>query len=282
MDNFIAIDWGTTNRRIYRIENGEVVATVRDDLGALAFQPDRYTVEIAAIRARFGNLPVLLAGMVGSTAGWQIAPYVDLPAGIRELAASLTWVADDVAIVPGVAQRDPADVMRGEEVQLLGAAASKMVPQDALLCQPGTHCKWADLRKGKIAGFTTAMTGELFRLLQEHSILAEQIGSPVEDNTSFREGVRRGASAGLQTELFRIRARAVLDGDREAASFASGLLIGDDVARHVGREEVFVLADGPLAELYCAAVAELGATAHQVDSHAAFVAGIVEIGRALP
>lgn len=277
MDTFIAVDWGTTNRRIYHIENGLVAATARDDLGARALEKDRYPAEIASIRHRYGDLPMVLAGMVGSTIGWRQVPYVELPAGSAELAASLTWMDPRTAIVPGVVQRDPADVMRGEEVQLLGAAEAGMVPTEALLCQPGTHCKWVELDHGRICRFATSMTGELFKLLQEHSILAVELDRPVSDGSAFRDGVRRGAEHRLQTELFGIRARSVLGEQSDYAAFASGLLIGDDVGRYVDGRDVYILAGESLGALYVAAVTELGGQAHQIDSHAAFVAGITRI-----
>src|SRR3546814_17973918 len=80
-----------------------------------------------------------------STVGWRVVPYVAAPAGIDELVAGLDRIDDRTAIVPGVScsMNGRADVMRGEEVQLLGAVAGWMVPPDALLAQPGTHCKWA-------------------------------------------------------------------------------------------------------------------------------------------
>lgn len=277
MNAFLAVDWGTTNRRIYRIEAGTVTATARDDLGARALRTDQYSGEVVSIRDRFGDLPVLMAGMVGSTLGWAPASYVELPAGLHTLAASLTWMDERTAIVPGVAQRKPADVMRGEEVQLLGATAAGMVPDDALLCQPGTHCKWAELQQGSISGFSTAMTGELFGLLSGHSILAGQLGGAVADSLDFREGVRRGAEHQLQTELFQVRARSLLDQGQNSAAFVSGLLIGDDAARHLEHGLVYILADGTLGSLYAAAIAELGGRSLHVDSHAAFVAGIIRI-----
>ncbi|WP_425414851.1 2-dehydro-3-deoxygalactonokinase, partial [Promicromonospora kroppenstedtii] len=37
---------------------------------------------------------------------------------------------------------------------------------------PGTHSKWVRLDGGRVTGFTTAMTGELYGLLMGDSILA--------------------------------------------------------------------------------------------------------------
>lgn len=282
--DFLAVDWGTTNRRVFRIADGAVVATERDDKGAAAVAPSDYPAEVAGIRARMGDLPMLLAGMVGSTIGWRDVPYVAAPAGIAALAQGLEWIDDRTAIVPGVAMRDPAnpDVMRGEEVQLLGAVEAGLVPRDAVLCQPGTHCKWVWIEDGRIARFTTAITGELFALLRGNGILARQLTGNVTDGDAFRDGVRRGAARDLSAALFGIRAAKVLGyrDDADAASYASGLLIGSDVAARIDQAagtHVHILADPTLGGLYATAIAVLGGTSALIDSHDAFVAGITRI-----
>ncbi len=279
---FLAVDWGTTNRRVFLIQGGAVVATERDARGAAAVED--FPAEIAAIRVRHGDLPMMLAGMVGSNIGWRAVPYVEAPASIETLAAALEEVAPGVRIVPGVSYRDGnrADVMRGEEVQLLGAAAVGLVPADALLCQPGTHCKWATLADARITRFTTALTGELFALLRAHGLLARQLGGEVSDGAAFRAGVAEGARRDLAASLFGIRASGVLGvrDDADAAAFASGLLIGADTATRLAEaahDTVHILADPALGALYAAAVEALGGTAMLVDSHAAFVAGITRI-----
>ena len=278
---FLAIDWGTTNRRVFVIDDGSVVDGARDDRGVTSVSD--FPAEAVAIRARFGDLPMLMAGMVGSTIGWREARYVAAPAGIGELAGSLLRIDDRTAIVPGVCAHSPADVMRGEEVQLLGAVAAGMVPPDALLAQPGTHCKWAEMADGRIARFTTAMTGELFALMRRHSLLANQLGAEVTLGDAFRDGLAEGARRDLAASLFGIRAAKLL-GEREdddAASFASGLLIGADVAARLAdsrHHQIYVLADPVLGSLYAAAIEANGHAAHIIDSHAAFVAGIIAIG----
>ena len=201
----------------------------------------------------------------------------------RHLAAALDPIDDRTAIIPGLSYRDGprADVMRGEEVQLLGAVAAGMVPPDALLCQPGTHCKWAVIEGGEVVRFTTAMTGELFALLRTYGLLAQQLGGEVTDGPAFRDGVAEGARQDVTASLFGIRAAGVLGlrDDRDAASFASGLLIGADVATRLadGVRNVFVLADLSFGALYVTAIEALGGTATIVDSQAAFVAGITHI-----
>lgn len=284
---FLAIDWGTTNRRVYRIVDGVVAATERDAKGVTATKD--FPAELAMIRQRFGDLPVLMAGMVGSTIGWREAAYVPAPAGLAALGDRLLRIDDRTAIVPGVSYRDDrrADVMRGEEVQLLGAIAAAMAPADAMLVQPGTHCKWVEMRGGEIARFTTAMTGELFALLRHHGILAAQLGAEVTAGHAFLEGVHDGAARDLAASLFGIRAAKLLGlrDDADAASFASGVLIGSDVAARIAAtdfDHAHILADPQLGTLYTAAIEAQGRSATLVDSHAAFVAGITRLGDFLP
>ena len=285
---FLAVDWGTTNRRVFRIENGAVVATERDARGVTSVASGDFADEVAGIRGRFGDLPVLLAGMVGSTIGWRDVPYVAAPADLAALARGLAWIDARTAIVPGVSvlSDTKADVMRGEEVQFLGAVAAGLVPRDGLLCQPGTHCKWARVESGAIVDFTTAMTGELFALLRTHGLLAAQLQAQVTPGAAFRDGVAAGRGGDLAAALFGIRAAKLLGrrDDADAASYASGLLIGSDVgARLAGvHRDVHILADAGLAELYSIAVTANRGTAHVVDSHAVFVAGTVALAGMLP
>ena len=62
------------------------------------------------------------------------------------------------------------DVMRGEEVQVFGALAEND-RYDAPLCLPGTHNKWVRVEGGRLTDFVTAMTGEMYRVMCDHSIL---------------------------------------------------------------------------------------------------------------
>ncbi len=277
----IAIDWGTTNCRAYRIDAaGLVTDRIDQGAGVAAMARADYPAAIAAIRARLGDLPVLAAGMVGSTRGWMEAPYVPAPAGLAEIAAGLLPVADGVRLVPGLAQDGAGhpDVMRGEEVQVLGAVAGGQMPPDALVVQPGTHAKWVTVTAGRIAGWRTRMTGELFALLRDASILTEMMAAPAAPGAAFAEGVeRRGVD--LLGALFEVRA-SVLLGRRDAAdgaSFASGLLIGAEIAAAFaegGPRDIYLLSEGTLGLLYAAGIAAAGGRAHRIDSHAAFVAGI--------
>lgn len=287
-DEFIAVDWGTTNRRCYVVDpDRTVIEVARDDRGILAIARDSFANEAAVIRTRHGGRPLLMAGMVGSDRGWLEVPYVECPAGIEDVARATAWIVPrQIAIVPGVSDTAAgrADVMRGEEVQLLGAVAAGLVPADALLCQPGTHCKWSRMEAGRIAGFTTTLTGELFALLAKHSLLAPQLADPVAADAHFFAGVEQARQGDILASLFSVRAAAALGEDAgPGASFVSGLLIGADVAARAGVAggEVYVLAEPTLSDLYCLAIDVCGGTAKSVDGREAFVTGMREIWRKL-
>ncbi|HEY8592406.1 MAG TPA: 2-dehydro-3-deoxygalactonokinase [Sphingomicrobium sp.] len=287
-DGFIAADWGTTNRRAYRIgASGACEAEFEDGKGVLSVPSGGFPDAVAEIRERLGDLPLLLAGMIGSNRGWKEAPYVACPAGIDELVKGLVWAGEREAVVPGVSfiGDDRADVMRGEEVQLLGAVAGGLVDPDALVCHPGTHNKWAQLRGSRLQSFRTVMTGELFSLLKEHSILSDLLQGEVEDNDVFRTAARHAVfNETLPAELFTVRARVLLGQGRkeDAASYASGLLIGTDV--RIGlmtptSAQVVVMGRPELTRLYAAAVREARREAIELDGEECFLAGIREIAK---
>lgn len=279
--SLIAIDWGTTNRRAFALgSDGAVLDRIADGLGILSVSD--FPAALSDLRKRLGDAPMLLAGMVGSNRGWIEAPYLRCPTDIDALAAGLTRVGS-AAIVPGV--HDTADVMRGEEVQLLGAVAAGLVAPDAMACLPGTHAKWVQVENGAIAGFRTVMTGEVFALLKNHSILSAQLQAPVRIGPAFVEGVQRALDEGeLLADLFSLRARALLDGIEDPASHASGLLIGSDVAIGLSMMDegpVALIGDPALTALYAAALDEAGCASIEIDGETAFLAGIRAIAARL-
>ena len=71
-DGFIAVDWGTTNRRAYRLDRGgHCRDEFEDDKGVLSIAEGGFPAAVAEIRKRLGDHPLLLAGMIGSNRGWQ-------------------------------------------------------------------------------------------------------------------------------------------------------------------------------------------------------------------
>lgn len=291
-EGYIAVDWGTTNRRAYLLDDQDLLQDeFADDCGLMAVPAGGFDRAVAEIRERLGDRPMLLAGMVGSNRGWREAPYVPCPADAHDLAQAILWVEPGrTGIVPGVCQRGEAgaDVMRGEEVQVLGAVARGLVPADATICHPGTHAKWIKIEKGRIARFQTMMTGEMFSLLTEHSILADQLAGEAQVDDAFHSGVAEALAGGdLLSSLFRVRAGHLLgEGYANGASYASGLLIGCDVraglALSADEGVIALVGRLDLCALYAAALARAGRQTTQLDGEDAFLAGIATLTEMLP
>lgn len=179
--------------------------------------------------------------------------------------------------------------MRGEEAQIIGAIrlAPELGQGRRLVCHPGTHAKWAVIEDGRITGFQTAMTGELFALLRDHSTLGRVGGEAATPGDGFALGLARAeetAEAGLLHALFETRSRQLIDGwgAAFAMDFLSGLLIGADVGgalAQFGREagEVALIGDPALAERYGRALARRGVAVRSLSGEDCALAGLVAI-----
>jgi len=238
---FLAVDWGTTNVRAWVVEEGRAVRAEDFPLGVSRLAPGEAARRFEdTVRPALGaeDLPAILCGMIGSNLGWETVPYADCPADLDTLAAGLRRVSTDgppALIVPGLRCERPdggPDVMRGEETQVLGWAASTSTRGEKLICHPGTHAKWVRLANGRIERFVTSMTGELFDVLRRHSVL--QVRESDDDESAFDEGLAAaGDGNALASRLFTARAR-VVGGDMapgKVKSYLSGLLIGAEIAR---------------------------------------------------
>ena len=280
MGSFVAVDWGTSNRRTYFVAaDGSLGATIEDDHGILNCSD--FPAEVAAIRAQAGDLPILMAGMVGSNRGWVEVPYVAAPAGLEAIAAGVRWVEPGVGIVPGVSFDDgtAADVMRGEEVQLLGALTLGLIG-DGLAAHPGTHGKWVEIEGGCVMRFRTVMTGDIFAALKARSILSDLLAHPASTGDEFVAGVDHGlANTDLTAELFTTRARVLLGKARpeDASSYVSGLLIGNEVRIGLGRQRADVvplIGEPQLTARFAIALTRAGRSSRVIDGDTAFVAGM--------
>jgi 2-dehydro-3-deoxygalactonokinase len=267
----IGLDWGTSNCRAFRIaRDGAVLETRAGAKGILAVEGGDFT---GAFRAMLGDwlaahdAPVLMSGMIGSRQGWVEAPYVELPAGAAQIAAALApvpFAGRAVRIVPGLAGDGLAggrDVMRGEETQIAGALDA-LRGGSGVLCLPGTHSKWVEVDAGNIVRFATFMTGEVYGVLRQHSILGRLMEGDAQDEGAFAAGLARGRNdGGLLHQLFAVRTEGLFGMTAPAAlpSFLSGLLIGHEVraAREAFRAAQVTLIGAPaLTRRYAVALGE--------------------------
>jgi len=271
---WIAVDWGSSNLRAWALDNaGTIIADASSPRGMLGLAPDEFEGVLLetisdwlASMARDEVIEVLVCGMAGARQGWVEAAYLPLADdsdALAELGSRLTPVPTrdprlQVRIVPGLCQRPSVeatqhlnaegfDVMRGEETQLAGLM-NRHPAFDGAVCLPGTHAKWARLENGRITGFTTFMSGELFKLLGQNSVLKHSLAkdegagnlSDEDQRTAYLDGIDTAMAAPerLSAELFGIRARDLLDsrlpagearGTRLSARL-SGLVLGLELA----------------------------------------------------
>ncbi|MBC8027727.1 MAG: 2-dehydro-3-deoxygalactonokinase [Steroidobacteraceae bacterium] len=293
---YIAGDWGTSHLRLRLCAADGAALDSREGPGAADARGRFANVfdELTAVwREKHGALPAILCGMAGSTFGWLEAPYLPCPEELDSVAGSLARARADVQIAPGMRCTNPLgapDVMRGEETQLLGALAANpaLAHGRQLVCMPGTHTKWVALHDGTVLDFLTVPTGEIFRMLCEHSVLVRDRATPIEHRaTEFERGLAETAKHAGVSLLHRIfQSRSLrLDGQLSAAgaaSWTSGLLIGSDVA---GALPLFAATDSPvhvvanahLCQIYGSALAKFGRASVAVAGEDASFAGLARI-----
>jgi 2-dehydro-3-deoxygalactonokinase len=273
----IGIDWGTTSFRAYRLDaGGRVVDGKSAPSGILkAGHFERvFEREIGAWLVDQPDLPVIASGMITSRQGWVEVPYCPCPAGSDEIARALrrhaTGAGRVIHFVPGlsvIGADGVPDVIRGEETQILGEIGG--APGRRLLVLPGTHSKWALVEDGRIAWFATFMTGEVFAVIKEHSILGRMMAGEADDAQAFRRGLAyaRSHRGGLLKRLFSARTLGLFGHLPESAigSYLSGLMIGSEIAEALdcleqapSDEEITVIGSSDLTGRYLLAIAEAG------------------------
>lgn len=300
MSHFLSCDWGTSTLRLRWVSTSplEVLEEVRSEWGAARLQAavleefgDDDPTTIAEHReARFDStlrdavqalaekqsanpkeLPVVVSGMATSTIGWRELPYGVLPlrldgAGLPTAKLEANALRTNaILLVSGV--REAADVMRGEEVEILGllnAAEYADYRQSSLLILPGTHSKHVRIDREEIVAFATFMTGELFEVMSQASILRNSVDADSlvtgwwqeksAQYAAFQEGVDCAQRTPLSSALFSVRARQVLEHQAPewGAAYLSGLLVGYELL------SAFDSVDEGVPILFCGAERLLG------------------------
>lgn len=298
----VGVDWGSTSLRAWLIApDGSVLEERQADGGASTLSGhDAFATAFDAVagawRAAHAGVPVLACGMVGSTHGWLDVPYVRGPAGAAALAAGLRRPDGGPYIVPGVLFDDPAlppDVMRGEETQVAGALhLHAALRAGSCVVLPGTHSKWTQVRDERIVRFATHMTGELYAVLRQHSVLGRLMPQDAPaDPDAFAQGVdaaREHGELGLPHQIFAARSLGVTGRLPHAmlADYLSGLLIGHELRAGLQWRAQAGLAAQPLAlagapalcDRYQAALRRFGQSADLVLGNTA-PAGLLALAR---
>ncbi len=269
----LAIDWGTSSLRGARLsDTGQVLESREYPRGILTVPAGQFE---AVLHEFFGdwlqvpNALCLISGMAGSRQGWQEAPYCPCPAGFSELGQHLLWLQPGrIALVPGLSclgadALNTPDVMRGEEVQIFGAL-QKAGRDSATLVLPGTHSKWVQVQGGRVMQFQTFMTGEVFALMCQHSILGKTMDlKGAFDPAVFLQGIDQSQQHGSALHhLFAVRTLGLFErlSAAQLPSYLSGLLIGEELrhqATSAHAEPVIVIGSEALTMRYTLALQHL-------------------------
>lgn len=285
-------DWGTSNLRLFRVENGQITARREGPgIGAVGRQAEAAFAEAIAPWLDDG-LPaeVRLCGMAGARDGWVEAPYAQCPADAaawRAAAIRFEWRDVPIRILAGLtctgADGVP-DVMRGEETQIFGACTvhPELSKGRHLLVLPGTHNKWTLVEDGRVTAFRTVPTGEIFALLRDRSTLGpkDATGDAEQEAAGFAEGLGRASDHRLLTSLFAARSMR-LRADKSAdwaLGYLSGLLIGCEIAEIRATlsdgGDVVLIGDRRLSARYAQALQAQGVGSRSLDGEACALAGL--------
>ena len=292
--DWIAVDWGTSRLRAWAMAGREMLAEATSDAGMNSLDRDGF--EPALLRlvepwlSADRRVPAVCCGMVGSRQGWVEAPYRAVPCPPQTdapVTAPTTDARISVHVLPGLRQNDPHDVMRGEETQIAGFL-SLNPGWDGVICLPGTHTKWAQVSADEVVSFQTFMTGELFALLSERSVLRHSVQGDGWDANAFAATLSDTMSKPetLAARLFRLRADHLLadTGPSVLRARLSGLLIGAELAAArpywLGQQIAVIGADA-LAGAYVTALEQQGAVATRAKATAMTLAGLRAAHRTL-
>ncbi|MCU6669446.1 2-dehydro-3-deoxygalactonokinase [Enterobacteriaceae bacterium H4N4] len=293
--NYIAVDWGTSNFRAISVREGQVIRSVQDTCGVAKCERDALAEILRQQLLRLEeawepSLPVLLCGMIGSNIGLADAGYLTLPLSFSDLLGKgrvLNGILPNpLTLRPGISDPRVNEICRGEEMQLAGAIALTDAHTFAAV---GTHSKWMtiDRQQQRVTGLRTLMTGELYQLVLNHSVVGKGLPPQVASASAFSEGVVVAQSVGAQhsdlvSELFRCRGRYIfgkLD-PAFAASWLSGLLIGHEIlCGHPINASVCFIGSQALLSLYQQASEVLGVSCSTLEAETALIAGLNEVFR---
>jgi 2-dehydro-3-deoxygalactonokinase len=268
----IAIDWGTSTSRAYALDGaGNVLRERSAPLGVQRIATGGFAEALSVLCGGEvpADVPLIASGMIGSRQGWVEAPYCQCPAGFDAIVAALTSVPGTrLRIVPGLMCRgsdEVPDVIRGEETQVFGALSETMDERQVIVL-PGTHSKWVVGGPDGVETFATFMTGELYAVLREHSILG-RLAVAGADEAALDRGVRHSLRQGaaLTHDLFSARSLALGGAlaPTGVADYLSGLLLGAEIAaarvwlarQGLDRARVMLLGDAALLTRYRRALA---------------------------
>lgn len=278
--NILTIDTGTTNTRISLWRDASVIAQAHSEVGVrdTAITGSRLALQqavrdaIASALSQAGMIPhqvdlALASGMITSNLGLHELPHVPVPAGLNELAQRMACVTlpdvfcQPIWFVPGVRNAVPdiglhnceaMDMMRGEEVEVMGALARLELNGPALLMLPGSHSKFVSIDdKNRITGCVTTLAGELLHILTHNTILTKSLDAAFASEINpgmLLAGAASSQKLGLGRACFNVRILEqfthVERNDR--ANFLLGAVLGGDLLTLKNSSAIHMWPDMPV------------------------------------
>lgn len=312
MDLFLSCDWGTSKFRLRLVssknmeilheeisdwgiqkthlswKNNQAASASREDFFSKIMQ-DHLQRLSQKTDMNLSTIPFLLSGMASADVGIKHLPYKALPFstdGSDLLTQELSFDALKVFMISGVQSTD--DVMRGEETQLISVfnqVKEKQLSHCFII--PGTHSKHIFVNEEKVSSFKTYLSGELFALLSEKSILQSAIATPPNDknhveNAPFKKGLYDSMEKNILHALFGIRTQALfhIQSQIENYYYLNGLLIGTELQHlllHAENYQFHLVASPPLATYYALALQEFNIPFTLHDATCALIQGQYQI-----
>ncbi|MBT8141221.1 MAG: 2-dehydro-3-deoxygalactonokinase [Gammaproteobacteria bacterium] len=292
----IAVDWGTTSFRAYLLNDKfELIDACRNQHGVMNITSSFSKVLQNACAdwvEKYNIENIYLGGVIGSRNGWVETPYSYCPISVGEQKDKFTQLDNvlgcETRIFHGLQCTSPGgfpDVMRGEEIQVLGAMHC-LEGKPAVLCLPGTHSKWVSVNNNTIHNFASMMTGEIFALMLMHSSIGSLIDSHEFDQASFLNGLQDYRESNVASgcnflhSMFSVRSRVVSNSLKVDSlySYLSGMLIADEIN---SAQSMFDLSQGvhlvsgdKLQQPYLLALETMGIEVQDYASETAFISGV--------
>ena len=309
-NEILSCDWGTTSfrLRLVNVLDKKVVAEIKTEEGVSSVynqwlqsgkaENERENFYKAFLRAKIEKLSstgiqhvsLIISGMASSSIGIRELPYAVLPFDVAgDGLQATTIVADEkfnhnIFLIPGTKTGD--DVMRGEETMLIGCDSD--MTDECMFIFPGTHSKHVFVQDKMMVDFKTYMTGEIFDLLANKSILSNSVERNEEDryNPVFEAAVKQGAETNLLNIAFHVRTNQLFKKltPKENYFYLSGLVIGSELKEVAGyHKRIELVCSDELAQPYLTALKVLAGNSrvHYTNADKALVNGHCRLANSL-
>ncbi|GAB5438847.1 2-dehydro-3-deoxygalactonokinase [Falsiruegeria mediterranea] len=278
---WIAVDWTPVRRRAWAMRGDTVLDTVTQVGPVEAARPAEALLGLISVFLSDAPVDVMTCGTLGPVGA--SVPCEPLSDG--------AWSVDigDVRVrlrgVSGLRQKQPVDMMQGDETRVAGFLALN-TDWDGVICLPGEHSRWIHVSAGEIVSFQTFMTGVVAATLLDRAVPDARAARV--DGVTFSEAVGDAIAKPerVMARVHSIHAEAVLDGLQPEIARARllGGLIGSELAAArpfwLG-QQLAVVGEGELAQLYVDALGAQGAPAALADEPRVTRAGLATAWRTL-